>query len=254
MTSLVVEHFDAPGSIRDSRAFGAAGDRAGDVLAGRTVWCAAALPAGDAPAQELRTRIEGAGPEVAAASLEVPEPGDQLRQLAERIDEMLTGFAPPQDLVRSEWEIYAEAARVVEDLVGDWLRPDDVMVAHDAYSALLSPAVRARGAHAVWRFRIGFPSEASPRGGLEFIRRFTAGIDAYLLSWIERTARGEAVERVAAAMPSAGIVAAKEFPTRDARDEPRRLAWRMAVAEVVRTDRGEAVGGTLHARPTIAVH
>lgn len=254
MTSLVVEHFDAPGSVRDSRAFGAAGERAGDVLAGRTVWCAAALPAGEAPAQELRTRIEGAGPEVAAANLEGPERGDQLRRLAERIDEMLTGLAPRRGASGSERGIYAEAARMAEDLVGDWLRPDDVMVAHDAYSALLSPAVRARGAHAVWRFRIGFPSEASPRGALEFTRRFTAGIDAYLLSWIERRPGGEVVERVAAAMPSAGIVAAKEFPTRFARDEPRRLAWRMAVAEVVRTDRGEAVGGTLHPRPTIAVH
>jgi hypothetical protein len=254
MTSLVVEHFDAPGSTRDTRAFGAAGDRAGDVLAGRTVWCAATRPAGGGPAQDLRTQIEGAGPELAAENLEVPQGGDQLHQLAERIDEMLTGLAARPVLGRSERGIYAEAARMAEELVGDWLRPDDVLVAHDAYSALLSPAVRARGAHAVWRFRIGFPSEASPPGALDFIGRFTAGIDAYLLSWIERRPGGEVVERVAAAIPSAGIVAAKEFPTRSERDEPRRLAWRMAMAEVVRADRGEVVGGTLHPRPTIAAH
>lgn len=38
-------------------------------------------------------------------------------------------------------------------------------------------------------------------------------------------------------------------PARQALD---RLAWRMALAEVVRSDRDEAVGGTLHPRPTVA--
>jgi hypothetical protein len=87
---------------------------------------------------------------------------------------------------------------------------------------------------------------------LELLARFPQGIDAYLLSWIERSARGRLVERVAAAMPGAGIIAAKEFPNRPARGGPRRLAWRMAVAEVVRSDRDEAVGGTLHPRPSVA--
>jgi hypothetical protein len=77
-------------------------------------------------------------------------------------------------------------------------------------------------------------------------------VDAYALSWLERGPRGEVVERVVAAMPSSGVVAAKEFPTRFAGDEPRRLAWRMALAEIVRGDRDEHVGGTLHARPTVA--
>ena len=253
MTSLVVERFHMPGSTRESRAFGAAGQRAGDVLAGRTVWCAAALPGGRAPAQQLRARISGAGPGVAAVTLPVHEVADQLRGLAERIDEMMAGAGTEHTgLGAGDEDLYAQAARESEDLVGDGVASKDVVVAHDALSAILAQAVRERGAHAVWRLRIAPGSPAPARRALEFLGRFAPDIDAYLLSWIEHGPRGEVVERVAAAMPSAGIVAAKEFPTRFAENEPRQLAWRMALAELVRTDRGEVVGGTLHAKPTVA--
>jgi hypothetical protein len=253
MTSLVVEHLDPPTSTRDIRALGAAGDRAGDVLAGRTIWCAAALPGGRALAQELGMRLSGAGPSVAAAQLQVREAAEQLRRLAQRIDEMMSGAGGAQPgLGRGDEDIYAEAARDSEGLVGDGVGQEDVVVAHDALSAVLAQAVRERGAHAVWRVRIASSSPASARRALEFLGRLAPGIDAYLLSWIERTPRGERLERVAAAMPSAGIVAAKEFPSPGLGNEPRPLAWRMALAEVVRTDRGEAVGGTLHPKPTVA--
>jgi hypothetical protein len=60
------------------------------------------------------------------------------------------------------------------------------------------------------------------------------------------------LESVGAALPSAGLVAAKEFPIRSRNDEQRRLAWRMALAEIVRSDRGERVGGTIRPCPTVA--
>src|ERR1700729_859922 len=133
-----------------------------------------------------------------------------------------------------------------EGLIGDGVCPGDVVVAYDALSAALCEAVRDRGAHAVWRIRIARRWTNPPRQALEFVGQFTPGIDAYLLSWVERSARGQTVERVAAAMPSPGIVATKEFPARFPAGELRRLAWRMALAEVVRSDRDEAVGGRLH--------
>ena len=56
MTILVTEHFDMPASPRAVRALGAAGQRAGDVLAGRTVWCATAMPGVRRSARTLRDR------------------------------------------------------------------------------------------------------------------------------------------------------------------------------------------------------
>jgi hypothetical protein len=251
MTSLVAERFDMPASARDMRAFDAAGERSGDVLGGRTVWCTVGLPAVNAAAEELGAWIADAGPTLAAASLPVREPHEQLRVLARRIDEMITGHdVRHPGLGRRDEDMYSKAARAGE--IGDGVCPGDVVVAHDVLSAALCQRVRECGAHAVWRIRIARSSPNLARQALEFAGRFTPGIDAYLLSWIESSARGATVERVAAVMPSAGIVATKDFPASLPSSEPRRLAWRMALAEVVRTGRDEAVGGTLHPRPTVA--
>ena len=212
MTSLLVEHFDTAGGMRVTRALRAAEDRAADVLAGRTVWCAAREPACRAQAAQLRARVAGGGPEVSAATLS---------------------------------PAYDEAA-------GDWARPDDVVIAHDVSTLRFSESVREHGAHAVFRFRAGFAPTASAQAALRLLADIPACIDAYLLSWREDRGHGEVVERVLAAMPAAGIIAAKEFPLGVPGQDPRPLAWRMAVAEVVRSDREEAVGGRLHAKPAVA--
>jgi hypothetical protein len=259
MTTLMSEHFDAPGSSRDMHALAAAGERAGDVLAGRTVWCAMALPDASGWAEQLRSRMDGAGPGVAAAPLRVTV-GDPLRRLAERVDEMLAGVtrgrgprpASEPGLGLAERELYAEGARDSDHLVGDDVGTGDIFVAHDALSAIVAGAIRERGAHAIWSVRSGRSSPAAMSRALAFLSRFTDGVDAYVLTWLERDVRGDLIERVAAVMPSAGLVSAKEFPTRLRGEEPRRLAWRMAVAEIVRSDRGECVGGTLHPRPSVA--
>jgi hypothetical protein len=214
MTSLLVEHFDTAGGARVTRALGIAGDRVADVLAGRTVWCAATEPAGRAEAAGLRARFAGAGPDVSAATL--------------------------------------PAAAEDDDAAADWVRPDDVLIAHDAPTLRFSEAVREHGGHAVFRFRAGFVPTASRHAALELLAEMPACIDAYLLNWREDRGHGEVVEVVVAAMPAAGIIAAKEFPLGVPGKDLRPLAWRMAVAEVVRTDREEAVGGRLHAKPAVA--
>ncbi|MGZ4480657.1 MAG: hypothetical protein ACXVY5_00495 [Gaiellales bacterium] len=214
MTSLLVEHFDTAGGMRVTRALGAAGDRVADVLAGRTVWCAAREAACRVQAAQLRARVTGAGPDVSAATLPSAAEGN--------------------------------------DAGADWVRPDDVVIAHDARTLRFSEAVRERGGHAVFRFRAGYVPTASAQAALELLAEMPACIDAYLLSWREDRGHGEVVERVVAAMPAAGIIAAKEFPLGVAGEDPRPLAWRMAVAEVVRTNRLEAVGGRLHAKPAVA--
>ena len=215
MTSLLVEHFDTAGGVRVTRALGAAGDRVADVLAGRTVWCAAREAACRVPAAQLRARVASAGPDVSAAML-------------------------------------PSAAAGGDDAATDWVRANDVVIAHDARTACFSEAVREHGGHAVFRFRAGFVPTGSARAVLGLLAEMPACIDAYLLSWREDRGHGEVVERVVAAMPAAGIIAAKEFPLGVPGEDPRPLAWRMAVAEIVRTDREEAVGGRLHAKPAVA--
>jgi hypothetical protein len=90
VTSLVIEHFDTPTSTRDARAVDRAGERVGDVLAGRTMWCATSLPSAVRPAEELRVRMDGAGPNGAAAALRLSS-DQHLLALAETVDDMLAG-------------------------------------------------------------------------------------------------------------------------------------------------------------------
>jgi hypothetical protein len=111
------------------------------------------------------------------------------------------------------------------------VRPDDNVVLHEAPGRDLAGAIRDRGAHAVWHVR-------SPLDQ-------AAGIDAYLLTG--RTAGGAFL--VAAVMPSAGLVDVKAIPGGESVD----LGWSSLLADVVRADRDECVGGTLHARPAIAI-
>jgi hypothetical protein len=251
MTTLTIEHYDPPSSARGAREWDLAGERIADELAGRTVWCATALPAGRRPARALRAFLEHAGRGTATAPLDVAA-GEPLRPLAERLDEMLWGAAPqPAPLGHAERAIMAESVAGSERLVSARVGRDDVVVVHDALTALLARAVRERGAHAVWHVHVsGGRHEAMAVQALDFLRRFTAGVDAYIMTWSQPAARGERVQSIAAVMPSAGIVAAKEI---HGGDGPRELAWNAVLAEVVRGDRGECVGGTLGPRPTVAV-
>jgi hypothetical protein len=213
----MVEHLERPTTLRQVRAVGAARDRVADVLAGRTVWCAMALPGLARAANQLRALLDGAAPGVAAVRLQLTA-GEQLRGLAEQLDRRVD--------------------------------PGDIVVAHDALSATAAPAMRERGAHAVWRVLLSRRSRNAEHRALGFLPVF-GRLDAYLLGWRERGPGGQITERVAAAMPSAGMIAAKEFAVAPPGEDWRRLVWWMALAEIVRSDREECVGGTLHPRPAV---
>jgi hypothetical protein len=252
VTSLLIEQLDLPASAREARALDAAVDRIGEVLAGRTVWCVTALPVARRSAEALRAHLEGVGPDVEAAVLAVVA-DEQLRLIAARLDGMLAGRVAVAGLGAVDREACAEGARDGEALVGRGVRAGDVVVVHDPLSALVAEAVREHGARPVWHLRVAGPSNAAAaRQALDFLGRFTSGLDAYMLGWQAAGSHGRPVERVAAAMPAAGIVATEEFPARVRDEGPRRLAWRMALAEAVRMGRDESVGGTLHPRPTVA--
>jgi hypothetical protein len=110
------------------------------------------------------------------------------------------------------------------------VQPGDIVVLHDPLTAAPAEAIRARGAHAVWQ--VNAPHDHAP------------AVDAYVMA--TRTPDGGYL--VAALMPWAGIMAAKVVRS----DAYRDVGWSSLLADVVRSDRSECVGGTLHARPTVA--
>jgi trehalose synthase len=232
MTTLVVERFRAPAGTRDRRVLELRRRRADDALAGRTVWCANALPAAHAPAEGLRSRLgAAAGPlDVAGA--------DPLVALAERLDAMLRGAAAAADAPgRGAVELCTGGRAQSEALVGEKVRPGDVVVLHDPLTALLAEAVRERGAHAVWH--VASRGAGPARSALAFLHPHTLGVDAYVI-----TLGG----RLAALIPSTRVVVDKEV----GEDAYAGEGWSSALADVVGADRDERVGGTLHARPTVA--
>jgi hypothetical protein len=253
VTSLMVEHIGEPSGTRDTRALEFTHRRAIDGLAGRTVWCAAALPGGRASAQALRTHLQGDGEDVEAGSLDIAV-GDPLRQLAEQLESMLTGGAGQARLGPAEQEIFAEGALGGEALVGRGVGHDDVVVLHDALTAVLAQAIRERGAHVVWQVQAGLAPGREPAGSAAwaFLRRYTPGVDAYVITWLEPQRRGIPAESIAALMPSADVVAAKEITAGGGSQRRHNLAWSSVLADVVDADRGESVGGMLHPRPAIA--
>lgn len=228
--------------------------RAADGLAGRTVWCATALPRGRARARSLRGCLQwGGGGDVAAAWLEISA-RDPLRELAERLDAALRGDRDATgDLGRPEAEILSAGADDGEAMVGAAVGAGDVVVAHDALTAMLAQAVRERGAHAVWHVHLGAaPQVETVARAWRFVRDYTSGLDAYVMTWSEPARFGATVERIAALMPSADVLAATEIPAPYASGEPRLLGWSSVLADVVHDDRHENVGGRLHARPAVA--
>jgi hypothetical protein len=247
VTSLVVERFGMAATSRLRRAVADVDERIGDVLAGRTVWCAVGVPNATQAADELRVRLEGVGQDVAAAPLVVA--GDEtLSSLAQRLDRALTGGG--FDVAAAD--LLGHGAVAGSELVGAEIRAGDVVIAHDPLSVMASEAVRERGAYALWNVRVGAEGAAAVGQALDLMRRVTSGVDAYVLAWRERTWRGQMTECVAAAIPAAAAVVAKQFPAVPDPENPRRLAWRMTVAETVRSDREECVGGRLHPRPVVA--
>jgi hypothetical protein len=230
MTSLLTERFVAPSSVREIRAVDLTRRRAVHELAGRTVWCASALPEGGARARRLRASLRWAHDDgVRARELPVAE-ASELRETARALEAMLADS---------------------EALLGSEVRAGDVVVLHDAMTAPLVEAVRERGAHAVWHVqRRGVPRMRSSEEAMRLLHAYLAAADAYLVTWRQAAARGMRAQEIAALMPSPDVVTAKEIGERADRD----LAWGRLIADVVHDDRHERVGGTRHPRPIVTAH
>jgi hypothetical protein len=233
VTRLETERVGAPAPARD---FALSRERTLDALAGRTVWCAAPLPAARGPAERLSEHLSWASDRGVPVTWLTVTGGDALRQSAQELDAALHGSAtalrPPGG---AERELYAE------DLQGaERVGRDDVVVMHDALSAALTRPLRELGAHAVWYVSGG--NSAIVAAAWEFLRPYTAAIDAYVVSWGDPRAR-----HVAALMPGPDRVAQKDLgPGGDD------VGWTSLLAAVVRDDRADRVGGARRPRPVVA--
>jgi hypothetical protein len=249
MTSLVTERFGAPSSVREIRAADFARRRAVDQLAGRTVWCASALPEGRARARRLPASLRWAHDDGAVVRELPVAAASELRKAARALEAMAAGGAPAGAPGPAEREVYASDSGNGESLLGNEVQPGDVVVLHDAMTAALVAAVRDRGAHAVWHVQ----PRGVPRGSAEamrFLRTYLDAADAYLVTWRQAAARGMLAREIAALMPSPGVLTTKEIGERADGD----LAWGSLIADVVHDDRGERAGGIRHPRPIVAGH
>lgn len=214
--------------------------RADDALAERCVWCTAALPASRPLADSLRDRLAAGGVRARRLDLEGDEP---INRLAGLLDEMLRGRAAGSaETGRAERSTYAEGTISADGLAAAGVRPGDVVIIHDPLAVALAHGARERGPHVVWQMAIG------PSGGETVLRawRFLEGYrreaDAHLVAW---PGLG-----LTAVMPAAGRISAR----RGGGSPESPSEWSSALADVVRDDRGETVGGTRHARPAVAIH
>lgn len=231
---------------RDERVLEHAREQAADALAGRTVWCIAALPSGLAAAEAVEACLCRPHEQRVATGWRGVEAGAGLRRLASRIDAMLAGaVSAPAALGAAERAEYAEAIADGEGLLGDAVGAGDVVVLHDALAAVLADAARARGAHVVRHLHGSGPHRPGAAAASDFLLGFGGGVDA----WIATGRDG-----VVAAMPSPGHVDRKQWsdPARPRGGEAAGLCWRSALGDVVAEDREEHVGGTVGARPVVA--
>lgn len=252
MAAVRTDRLDVPSGTHDERVLAWTHALAVDTLAGRTVWCVAALPPGRAAAGRLRALLRD---EVAVRPLTVAAT-EPLAALARRLDAMLAGADPDRPpLGAAAYDAYARGVAGAEALIGETVAPGDVVVLHDALTVALARAVRERGAHAIWHVRAVRGAQApSARAAQAFLDPYTDAVDAFVVTWTEPRQRRRRVEHVAALLPAAGLVDVKDAAAGGVEAPARHsaLAWSSVLGDVVEADRDDRVGGTLHVRPAVA--
>jgi trehalose synthase len=241
--SFQTERFGAPTTIREQRVHTFERERAVDLLAGRTVWSAGALPRGHERADSLLQRLGWARDGgVSTAPLDV-DGSAPLRTAARRLESMLDeGATDAPSPGRAERALYAERAASAGDDVAPSVRPEDVVVLHDPLTAALAQAIREQGGHALWHVRVAAtPRGAQPEEAWTFLHACASGVSAYVVSW-------RSGGRIAAIVPCSGVGFAKEIARTGVSEE---LAWASLLSDVLDYDRFDCVGGTLHARPVV---
>jgi hypothetical protein len=95
---------------------------------------------------------------------------------------------------------------------------------------------RGRAASAAWRF----------------LHRTRPGLDAYITAWRSDRPARTGTARIAAYVAAPSVVSAKEVDASRSGEGYEEIGWTTLLADVVRDDRTERVGGTVRARPSVA--
>jgi hypothetical protein len=209
---VVVEQLQAPDTRRRARMLELVRDRAVEQLAGRRTWVID--PGSSGPTQEPQPRL-GEGDEDVLTMLRIP----------------------------------TQAAESLSALIAVYVRTGDVVVIRDRTAIGLGRLVRECGAHVIWDRRVPSRRPGSV-GDLPPRRTEAPTLDAWLTAW--STANGGAPRGLAAFIGAPGILSAKEMGAGAPDDSYAQLGWRSLLADIVREDRAERVGGTVAARPFVA--
>ena len=134
-------------------------------------------------------------------------------------------------------------------LPGD-VQAGDVVVLHDPIAAALARPIRDRGAHAIWSTSIG--RWESGVCGLAVSAPLEAGSRRVYHRVAIRSARQDrrGPDRRIHRAPS--VISAKEVDASRSGQGYEEIGWTTLLADVVRDDRAERVGGTVRARPSVA--
>jgi hypothetical protein len=265
VTSLVIEQFYTPDTRRRARRLESVRRRAAERLAGRSVWCIAAAPTEEAAADALDQCLRAAHDDGVAPHRTLLELGEPLQGLMERLDAMLRGVTMlGSALGPVEEDAYRKGRQDGDALLPGDVQAGDVVVLHDPIAAALAQPIRDRGAHAIWRTSIGYGRAASE--AWQFLHRSRPGLDAYITAWrsdrpartgtarigTARIAARTGTARIAAYIAASGVVSAKEVDASRSGQGYEEIGWTTLLADVVRDDRTERVGGTVRARPSVA--
>ncbi|MGD9735107.1 MAG: hypothetical protein AB7V58_05785 [Solirubrobacterales bacterium] len=249
MAAVHSDRIGTPGGLHERRVLAWLRSRGGDALAGRAVWCVAALSGGHTAGRRLRELLRGEL-EIVPFAVDAAEPP---AELARQLEAMLAGVPSPRSLGAAEQAAYARGAELAESALGGRVRPGDVVVLHDCFTVSFAAALRDRGAHAIWHLRrqSGSPSPCV-RAAIDFLDRAGgAAVDAVV---IDERLGIDGPERVTALVPAAGLLDVREVsPGGDAaRAERVALAWTSLLGDIVEEDRTDHVGGTIQVRPVVA--
>jgi len=158
-----------------------------------------------------------------------------------------------RNLLKDDLEIQPLAVEGAESVLGGSVRPGDIVVLHDRFTASFAAALRDCGAHTVWHLRGRSEAPApSVKAAIDFLGRSGgAAVDAVVVD--ERVGAG-GPERVTALVPASQLLDIREVPLGDhaARARRQALAWISLLGDIVEEDRADHVGGTIQARPVVA--
>lgn len=249
MVAVRSDRIEVPAGLHQERVLAWMRSLADDALAGRTVWCAAALSGGHAAGLRLRELLHG-DLNVRPLAVEAAEPR---AALSRQLDAMLAGVPSPQPLGAAARAAYARGAELAGPSVGR-VAPGDVVVLHDCFTVSLAAPLRERGAHAVWHLRMRSGSRVPcVRAAMAFLDQGgAAAVDAVVIDEWEGV---DGKERVTALVPAAGLLDVRAISASGgdaARARRVGLAWTSLLGDIVEEDRTDHVGGTIRARPVIA--